>query len=597
MNEEIEFHISEKYEILQVIGKGAYGIVWKAIDKRTKESVALKKVFEAFQNETDAQRTFREVVILLNLKNHENIIKIIDVIKAENKKDIYLVFEFMQSDVHSVIKSGILKSEHKQFIIYQILKAIKYLHSGGIFHRDLKPSNVLINSDCYIKICDFGLARSIATEEEANDAIMTEYVATRWYRAPEIVFGSRTYNKSVDMWSIGCILGELINGNPLFPGKSTMGQIQCIVELLGKPSIEDAEAMDSENIKAVLGTIKYEHKISFCNAFKTSDHIALDFLKRSLEFNPNKRMTIDEALEHDYVKAFRELSEESEMSHLIVIPNNDKKLSIRAYREALYEETIKNVASLSTGGQKNEKRASLKALITEQSFGKPQKSLLIGKTKPILQSNEKKPINEKDKSRSRLEKETSTALKTSVNKVPLSSQKYFANGSSTQGKVNELLRNFMVAKKEKVPMVSKGFIKVSLASKIKSGKEVDLFAQKLNQIKSKFTTEANGMPKKQSSLSNFQKIQPVRIGTGLGLMNSGKLFSAKQTVFSSNEKSRLKFSSNEKKVTEKKYESFGVEKNGLVQGTLISKFGSFQKTFGQSREIGSVWKKTKTDLK
>ena len=118
MSEEIEPHIFKKFEILQKLGKGAYGIVWKAIEKHTKKVVALKKVFEAFHNSTDAQRTFREVMILHDLKDHENIIKLLQVIKADNNKDLYLVFEFMETDLHHVIKAGILKSVHKQYIIY-----------------------------------------------------------------------------------------------------------------------------------------------------------------------------------------------------------------------------------------------------------------------------------------------------------------------------------------------------------------------------------------------------------------------------------------------------------------------------------------------
>lgn len=128
----------------------------------------------------------------------------------------------METDLHSVIKAGILKKVHKQYIIYQLLAGLKYVHSGEIVHWDLKPSNILINSECHIKICDFGLARSVVATEEDEIAIMTEYVATWWYWAPEIVLGSSKYSKKVDIWSVGCILAELINEWPLFPGKSTL---------------------------------------------------------------------------------------------------------------------------------------------------------------------------------------------------------------------------------------------------------------------------------------------------------------------------------------------------------------------------------------
>lgn len=134
-----------------------------------------------------------------------------------------MVFDFMETDLHAVIRAGILEEIHKKYIIYQILKAIKYIHSGDLIHRDLKPSNILLNSECLVKLADFGLARSVAIDEnDGCDPILTEYVATRWYRAPEILLGSTKYTKAVDMWSIGCIIGEMVVGKAIFPGTSTL---------------------------------------------------------------------------------------------------------------------------------------------------------------------------------------------------------------------------------------------------------------------------------------------------------------------------------------------------------------------------------------
>mmetsp|Transcript_19113 Transcript_19113/g.63014 ORF Transcript_19113/g.63014 Transcript_19113/m.63014 type:complete len:256 (-) Transcript_19113:240-1007(-) len=233
MTEEIDKHVLRKYEIVSKLGKGAYGIVWKAIDKKTREVVALKKVFDAFQNATDAQRTFREIMFLQELNNHENIIKLWNVLKADNDRDIYLVFEFMDTDLHAVIRANILEEVHKQYIMYQLLKALKYMHTAGMLHRDMKPSNMLLNSDCLVKVCDFGLARSIAalSNNSVSNPVLTDYVATRWYRAPEILLGSTKYTKGVDIWSIGCILGEMLGGKPTFPGTSTMNQLDRIIEV------------------------------------------------------------------------------------------------------------------------------------------------------------------------------------------------------------------------------------------------------------------------------------------------------------------------------------------------------------------------------
>lgn len=156
MSEEIDKHVFKKYEVIEKLGKGAYGIVWKSIDRRTGDVVALKKIFDAFQNATDAQRTFREIMFLQELIGHENIIRLMNVLKADNDKDIYLVFDFMETDLHAVIRAQILEAIHKQYIVYQLLKAIKFMHSGELLHRDMKPSNILLNSECHVKVADFG---------------------------------------------------------------------------------------------------------------------------------------------------------------------------------------------------------------------------------------------------------------------------------------------------------------------------------------------------------------------------------------------------------------------------------------------------------
>ena len=214
--EEVDKHVLRKYEVQQKLGKGAYAVVYKVADKKTKNVMALKKIFDAFQNATDAQRTFREIMYLQAMTGHENIIKLSNVLKAENDRDIYLVFEYMETDLHAVIRANILEPVHKQFIVYQCLKALKYCHSGDLVHRDLKPANLLLNEECLLKMADFGLARSLHSlaKGEESASVLTDYVATRWYRAPEILLGSTSYTKAVDMWALGCIVAEMFTGKP-----------------------------------------------------------------------------------------------------------------------------------------------------------------------------------------------------------------------------------------------------------------------------------------------------------------------------------------------------------------------------------------------
>ncbi|CAD2214154.1 mitogen-activated protein kinase [Angomonas deanei] len=257
MSQEIEKHILNKYEIQTLLGQGAYGIVWRAKERKTQQIVALKKIYDAFQNATDAQRTFREIMFLQRL-NHPNIIKLLHVHRAINDRDIYLVFEYMETDLHMVILANILEQVHKQFLIYQLLKTMKYLHSAEILHRDMKPSNLLVNSDCSMKVADFGLARSILSLEREQVArpMLTDYIATRWYRPPEILLGSTRYTKGVDMWSVGCILGELILGKPIFPGNSTVHQLELIISVTGEPSAADIAATNSQFAEAMLRDIR-----------------------------------------------------------------------------------------------------------------------------------------------------------------------------------------------------------------------------------------------------------------------------------------------------------------------------------------------------
>jgi len=338
----VEQHILERYELIQKLGKGAYGIVWKVMDKKYKQHVALKKVFDAFHNATDAQRTYREVMFLQELNGHENIIRLRNIIKAENNKDLYLVFDFMETDLHHVIRAGILEEVHKQYVIYQLLKGLKYMHSADLIHRDLKPSNILINSDCHIKIGDFGLARSLTSTGDDTNIKLTDYVATRWYRAPEILLGSTKYSKSVDMWSVGCILGELIVGKALFQGTSTLNQIEKVLELIGKPKPDDIESIESPHAATILSSISVTKKRSFQNFFPNASETALDLLRRLLVFNPNNRLTIEEALRHKYVEQFSSPEEEIVCENVIEIPMDDNvKFTVKEYRDAIYADISK----------------------------------------------------------------------------------------------------------------------------------------------------------------------------------------------------------------------------------------------------------------
>ncbi|CAM6024276.1 unnamed protein product [Sphagnum compactum] len=343
MSEDIDKHVFRKYHVGQKLGKGAYGIVWKAVERRSGDIVALKKIFDAFQNATDAQRTFREVMFLQEMNDHDNIIKLLNVLKAENDRDLYLVFEYMETDLHAVIRANILEEVHKQFIMYQLFKALKYMHSAELIHRDIKPSNLLLDSECQVKLADFGLARSVAQLKDDNGSsptILTDYVATRWYRAPEILLGSTKYTFGVDIWSSGCILGELLNGKPIFPGTSTMNQIEKILEVIGRPAPEDIAALESPFAATMLENLAATTR-PFLQVFPQASSEAEDLLHKLLHFNPHKRITAEDALRHPYLAQFHSPIDEPMCNRIVRIPIDDNtKFTISEYRERLYTEIV-----------------------------------------------------------------------------------------------------------------------------------------------------------------------------------------------------------------------------------------------------------------
>jgi mitogen-activated protein kinase 15 len=341
----IDRSIQRKFDIIQKLGQGAYGVVWKAVDRKTRETVALKKVFDAFQNSTDAQRTFREIMFLQELNSHENIIKLFNVYPAENDKDIYMTFEYMETDLHAVIRAGILEPVHKQYVIYQLLKALNFMHTGNILHRDMKPSNLLLNSDCLVKVCDFGLARTMdgATGAFNQRVALTDYVATRWYRAPEILMGSHAYTKAVDTWSIGCVLGEMMLGKPIFPGSSTLNQLERIVEVTGKPDRAGLASMKSSYAKTMIDSLPNVKRKSLTELLPKADRDALDFIARCLRFNPNERMTAAEGLNHPFVAQFHNTSDEPVWKgpHIKFCLDDNTKYSVSEYRNRLYKEVAR----------------------------------------------------------------------------------------------------------------------------------------------------------------------------------------------------------------------------------------------------------------
>eukprot|EP00768_Dysnectes_brevis_P007693 gnl/Dysnectes_brevis/658_a726_2867.p1 GENE.gnl/Dysnectes_brevis/658_a726_2867~~gnl/Dysnectes_brevis/658_a726_2867.p1 ORF type:complete len:378 (-),score=132.92 gnl/Dysnectes_brevis/658_a726_2867:110-1243(-) len=359
------FVVPSYYQVKRAIGHGAYGVVAEGIDVRTGEKVAIKKVSNLFSHMTDSKRTLREISILKYF-SHENIIQLHDILAPEDPRSfnsLYIVTNLMQTDMHHIITSKqSLSIEHVQYFLYQLLRGLKYVHSAGVIHRDLKPSNLLLNSNCDLSICDFGLARLSKEQTEkgapgAGDQAMTEYVATRWYRAPEILLGSTRYSKAVDAWAIGAILGELLGGKPMFPGSSTMNQLDKIIEITGRPTAEDIEAVQSPFAATMLESLPPSKPRSLTQMYPGASPEALDLLRRFLQFNPSRRITADEALRHPYVARFHNPSHEPRFSSPVeIMVDDDEKRSTAEYRDLLYSSILQRKKEMRAKAMKRKRK-------------------------------------------------------------------------------------------------------------------------------------------------------------------------------------------------------------------------------------------------
>ncbi|KAJ6796486.1 mitogen-activated protein kinase 15-like [Iris pallida] len=308
-----EYGDANRYKILEVVGKGSYGVVCSALDTHTGEKVAIKKIHDIFEHISDAARILREIK-LLRLLRHRDIVEIKHIMLPPSRrefKDIFVVFELMESDLHQVIKANDdLTREHYQFFLYQLLRALKYIHTANVFHRDLKPKNILANANCKLKICDFGLAR-VAFSDTPTTIFWTDYVATRWYRAPELCgsFFSK-YTPAIDIWSIGCIFAEVLTGRPLFPGKNVVHQLDLMTDLLGTPSLDTIARVRNEKARRYLSSMRKKQPIPFAQKFPNADPLALKLLERLLAFDPKDRPTAEEALADPYFKGLAKVERE-----------------------------------------------------------------------------------------------------------------------------------------------------------------------------------------------------------------------------------------------------------------------------------------------
>uniref|UniRef100_A0A0A1WGN3 cyclin-dependent kinase n=1 Tax=Zeugodacus cucurbitae TaxID=28588 RepID=A0A0A1WGN3_ZEUCU len=287
-----------EYDKLNRIGEGTYGIVYRARDSRTNSIVALKKVRMDQERDGLPISGLREIMILKACK-HENIVNLLDVVVGKSLESIFLVMEYCEQDLASLLDNMVqpFSESEVKCITLQVLHGLEYMHSRYIIHRDLKVSNLLMTDNGCVKIADFGLARLYGEPTTP----MTPQVVTLWYRSPELLLGSPTQTTSVDMWAVGCILGELLSHKPLLPGNTELGQLDLITDLLGTPSEniwpEFLKMPALENF-----TLKQQPYNNLKTKFQYLTVAGLRLLNFLFMYDPKKRATAEECLQSSYFK-------------------------------------------------------------------------------------------------------------------------------------------------------------------------------------------------------------------------------------------------------------------------------------------------------
>ncbi|XP_028372275.2 cyclin-dependent kinase-like 4 [Phyllostomus discolor] len=292
--------IMEKYEKLAKIGEGSYGIVFKCRNKTSGQMVAIKKFVESEDDPVVKKIALREIRMLKQLK-HPNLVNLIEVFRRKRK--MHLVFEYCDHTLLNELErnpngvaDGVIQS-----VLWQTLQALNFCHKHNCIHRDVKPENILITKQGIIKICDFGFARILIPGD-----VYTDYVATRWYRAPELLVGDTQYGSSVDVWATGCVFAELLTGQPLWPGKSDVDQLYLIIRTLGKLIPRHQSIFKSNQFFHGISVPEPEDMETLEEKFSEAHPMTLNFMKECLKMNPDDRLTCAQLLESPYFDSFRE---------------------------------------------------------------------------------------------------------------------------------------------------------------------------------------------------------------------------------------------------------------------------------------------------
>lgn len=295
-----EFIIDDRYEFLKSLGSHRMGICIQAKDKNNNQLVSISKLNNLFSDLYDTL-TIIKTLKLLRFLTHDNILSYQSILfpSSLNYSHIYAIQPYMQTSLFSIIRSNqSLTEEHLQYLMYQILLGLQYIHSGNIVHNDIKPANILINSDCSIRITGFEEAKGINYEIGMED-----YVRNRWYASPEVIANGKEINCQADIWGAGCILAEMIGRKPLFMGCNAMELVRYFVNVLGTPSEEDMMFLRDERARSYIVSLPHVPKVNWNSMFPQAGNECLDLLDKMLSFNPRNRLKAEECLKHSFFRS------------------------------------------------------------------------------------------------------------------------------------------------------------------------------------------------------------------------------------------------------------------------------------------------------
>lgn len=316
-----------RYRVEEVLGSGSQGVVCRATDLMDNNAeVAIKWIRLSMKG--DAVRMLREIRIMKVLGVHSDVLRLKRVMMSKDMKHVLLVMDLMEADLRTVLDLNTLQSIHRRVFMYQLVRGLAFMHDSGVLHRDLKPQNILVNGDCTVRIADFGISRYGFDQEHASsgtntstsdpDSQWTEYVVTRWYRAPELCgLFYKAYGAAVDMWSIGCIFAEMLIGSPLFLGRDSEDQLKVITDLLGKPSDACIRKIENPLARKWLQDLppKPNKLIQTLVELGVHDKHALDLLTKLLAFDPEQRLSARDAMSHPYLQNIHDIIRERDWTH------------------------------------------------------------------------------------------------------------------------------------------------------------------------------------------------------------------------------------------------------------------------------------------